>query len=104
MRKIAFLLSTALLVDSIFGVETSYNLDDVVVSASGYEQELKNAPASISIINAEDILNRPVRDLGDIVQEVPGLSTSVGKTGANSISIRGMASKYTPLFLLMEKG
>lgn len=99
MRKIAFLLSTALLVDSIFGVETSYNLDDVVVSASGYEQELKNAPASISIINAEDILSRPVRDLGDIVQEVPGLSTSVGKTGANSISIRGMASKYTLILI-----
>ncbi|MCX2682849.1 TonB-dependent receptor [Campylobacter sp. MIT 21-1685] len=79
--------------------ETNYNLDDVVVSASGYEQNVKEAPASISVVTGEEILNRPMRDLGDIVQEVPGVSTSVGKTGSNTINIRGMASKYTLILI-----
>ncbi len=73
----------------------TYTLDSVVISATGYEQEIKHAPASISIISKEDILNKPIRDLGDIVQEVPGVSTSVAKTGAQDISIRGMGSDYT---------
>ena len=73
----------------------TYTLDSVVISATGYEQEIKYAPASISIIPKEEIVNKPVRDLGDIVQEVPGVSTSVAKTGAQDISIRGMGSDYT---------
>ena len=73
----------------------SYTLGETVITASGYEQEIKYAPASISIIPKEEILNKPIRDLGDIVQEVPGVSTSIEKTGASSISIRGMGSGYT---------
>lgn len=75
--------------------EESYTLDEVVISATGYEQEVKHAPASISIIPQEEFLNKPIRDLGDIVQEVPGVTTEVGKTGAQTISIRGMSSAYT---------
>lgn len=74
---------------------TTFQLEPTVISATGYEQEVKYAPASISIIPKEEIVNKPIRDLGDIVQEVPGVSTSVAKTGASSISIRGMSSDYT---------
>ncbi|TQR59067.1 TonB-dependent receptor domain-containing protein [Campylobacter troglodytis] len=81
-----------------FGDET-YTLESTVISASGYEQEIKYAPASISIIPKEEILNKPIRDLGDIVQEVPGLSTEVAKTGAQNISIRGMSSDYTLILI-----
>lgn len=77
----------------------TYTLDSVVISATGYEQEIKHAPASISIISKEDILNKPIRDLGDIVQEVPGVSTSIEKTGASSINIRGMGSSYTLILI-----
>lgn len=77
----------------------TYTLDSVVISAAGYEQEIKHAPASISIISKEDILNKPIRDLGDIVQEVPGVSMSIEKTGASSINIRGMGSSYTLILI-----
>ncbi|OCR87232.1 hypothetical protein CFT12S00416_08685 [Campylobacter fetus subsp. testudinum] len=58
-------------------------------------QEIKDAPATISVITSDEIMNKPIRDLGDIVQEVPGVSTAVAKTGATTIQMRGMASKYT---------
>lgn len=42
-------------------------LDESVVSASGFAQSIKDAPATISIIDGDEIQNRPIRDLGDIV-------------------------------------
>ncbi len=75
--------------------DETYTLEPVVISATGYEQEVKHAPASISIIPQEEFLNKPIRDLGDIVQEVPGINTTTEKTGGQNISIRGMSSSYT---------
>ncbi|WP_300703790.1 TonB-dependent receptor [uncultured Campylobacter sp.] len=88
----AFLLSNCVLADEI---DESHDLGETVISASGYEQEIKQAPASISIITSDEIMNRPIRDLGDIVQEVPGVSTSVSKTGSQNIQMRGLSSSYT---------
>ena len=84
----------AILIVSVINAEESFLLDSSVISATGYEQNLKDAPASISIISKEEIQNKPIRDLGDIVQEIPGVSTSTAKTGAQDISIRGLSSSY----------
>ncbi|RDU52322.1 TonB-dependent receptor domain-containing protein [Helicobacter sp. MIT 01-3238] len=74
-------------------------LDRVVVSASGYEQDIKNAPASISIIPKEEIMTRPIRDLGDAVQDTPGVYVEANKTGGNTISMRGFGSAYTLILI-----
>lgn len=78
------------------------DLDEVyigesVVSASGYEQNLKDAPASISIVKPQDLKSRPVRDIAEAISSVPGVSidSGVSKTGGYGISIRGMGSNYT---------
>ena len=71
------------------------DLGESVVSATGYKQLLKDAPASISIIPKEELQNRPIRDLGDALQEVPGIATSINKTGSSSIMMRGFGSSYT---------
>lgn len=75
------------------------NLGRSVVTASGYEQDMKTAPASISIIPKEDILTRPIRDIGDAVQDVPGVYVEQDKTGQNSISMRGLSSTYTLILI-----
>ena len=100
MRKI-FLISAGILISqgSLFSKTEQFVLGDSVVSASGFEQDIKEAPASISVIPAEEIINRPIRDLGDIVQEVPGVSTTISKTGGTTIQMRGMASKYTLILI-----
>lgn len=95
MRKSLFSIPLmGLLYQGLYAQPEKFLLEESVVSASGFEQDIKEAPASISVISKDEILNRPIRDLGDIVQEVPGVSTMVGKTGATTIQMRGMASKY----------
>ncbi|RDU59071.1 ferric enterobactin uptake receptor, partial [Helicobacter marmotae] len=77
----------------------SVNLGRSVVSATGYEQDIKDAPASIAIIPQEEILTRPIRDLGDAVQDVPGVYVEATKTGGNTISMRGLGSAYTLILI-----
>lgn len=73
------------------------NLGRSVVTASGFEQDLSVAPASISIVSPQEVLSRPTRDLAEALANVPGVSidSSTTKTGGYGISIRGMGSSYT---------
>ena len=65
-----------------------------VTTAAGYSQEIKNSPASISVLSNDTLEKRPFSSLQDITNEVPGVNV-VG-SGANSgISIRGMPKGYT---------
>ena len=75
----------------------SATLSEVVVSATGYEQELKQAPASISVVTREELEKKSFRDLADALQGVEGIDVrgSTGKTGGFDISMRGMPSDYT---------
>ena len=40
-------------------------VDSVVTTAGGFNQSLLLAPASISLVKPEELLSRPVRDLGE---------------------------------------
>lgn len=71
------------------------DLGESVISATGYKQKLKEAPASISIISKDEILKKPIRDLGDAVQDVPGVNVEGSKTGESQIYMRGLGSSYT---------
>ncbi|MFP1559228.1 TonB-dependent receptor plug domain-containing protein [Escherichia coli] len=46
--------------------------ETMVVTASSVEQNLKDAPASISVITQEDLQRKPVQNLKDVLKEVPG--------------------------------
>ena len=73
----------------------TFQLDETVITATGYEQDIKYAPASISVVPKEEIMNRPIKDLGDIVENVPGIAIDDSKTGISTINIRGMHEEYT---------
>lgn len=87
------------------GAQKPRRLQSVVVSAAGFEQEIVDAPASISVITSEDIEGKSYRDVTDALQDIPGVSVEGGagssKGGTAEISIRGMQSKYT---LIMVDG
>ncbi|MCL7713079.1 TonB-dependent receptor domain-containing protein [Stenotrophomonas mori] len=72
-------------------------LDKVVVTASGFEQKVTDAPASISVITREELAKRPYMTLLDAVRELEGVDVGEtrDKTGQGSISMRGMGSDYT---------
>ncbi|MFS8152531.1 TonB-dependent receptor domain-containing protein [Vreelandella titanicae] len=76
-------------------------LDNIVVSASGFEQALVDAPASISVISREELSRQRVTSIADALRNVEGVDVggSVGKTGGSNISIRGMPSDYTLILI-----
>ncbi|GBU14842.1 exogenous ferric siderophore receptor [Polaromonas sp.] len=68
-----------------------------MVSASGFEQEIKDAPASITVIERKELEQKRVSNLTDALADVEGIDVgaAAGKTGGLNISIRGMPSEYT---------
>lgn len=90
----------ALLATSASATETAYTLNELVVTASGDEQALTQAPASISVIKSSDIKNRAYRDITDVIEDVPGV-IATGGGSRTDISIRGLPAEYT---LLMVDG
>ena len=85
--------------NSLYAVEKDNNetkLDGVVVSASGFSQQIKEAPASISVIKGEELTKDSFTSLHSIAQKVPGVNVVGGEDGpASGISIRGMESSQT---------
>jgi outer membrane receptor for ferrienterochelin and colicins len=75
--------------------------DVVVVTASGFEQKITDAPASISVITAEELKERPYMTLIDAVRDLEGVDVgeTSDKTGQRSISLRGMGSDYTLILI-----
>ena len=73
----------------------TFQLDETVITATGYEQDIKYAPASVSVVPKDEIVSRPVKDLGDIVQDVPGVTIDPLTQGISNISLRGMDEDYT---------
>ena len=73
-------------------------LETVVITASGYEQAVEDAPASITVIPRAELEKKAYRDVTDALKDVPGVVITGG--GSNSdISIRGMAAAYTLLLV-----
>jgi len=73
-------------------------MDSVVVTASGFEQQLQDAPASISVITREQLEKKFYRDVIDALAEVPGV-TVTGGGDRQDISLRGMGAKYTLILI-----
>ena len=76
-------------------------LADTVVTASGFEQKVTEAPASISVISQEDLQQNRYSNLAQVLENVEGIDTnqSTGKTGGLNISIRGMESQHTLILI-----
>lgn len=72
-------------------------LQEVVVSASGFEQQIKDAPASISVITRQDLETKRITSIADALADVEGIDTgdSAGKTGGLNIRMRGLDNDYT---------
>ncbi|EEH69170.1 TonB-dependent siderophore receptor [Acinetobacter sp. ATCC 27244] len=73
-------------------------LDKIVVTASGFEQDIKKAAASISVLTQEEINKKAYRDVTDALKDVPGVVVTGGGSSSD-ISIRGMGSAYTVIMV-----
>ncbi len=68
--------------------------DSIVVTASGAEQTVETAPASVSVVTRQELEERPVHDLTDVIGTQEGVTLS--RSGnLRTIQIRGLGSAYT---------
>lgn len=80
-------------------------LENIVVTASGYEQKQIDAPATIDIVTKEDIEGKAYKSVVDVLDDISGVSIEGGASGkgdGSSIYIRGLSEDYT-LFLVDGK-
>ena len=89
--------STAVFANTSTDSTSTHQLSTIVVSAAGFEQKIKDAPASITVISAEDLKNKRINSIADALVDVEGvdISPTAGKTGGLNIRIRGMDAEYT---------
>ena len=78
--------------------EADAKLSEIVVTASGFEQAVEDAPASITVIPHEELEKKAYRDVTDALRDVPGVVVTGGGSSSD-ISIRGMAASYTMLLI-----
>ena len=97
--KMALSVASILVTQNLLLANETTKLDDVqvVTSASGYEQKITDAPASISVISQEDLKQKKYSNLAEAIEDVEGVDVrgGNGKTGGLNISIRGMGSENT---------
>ncbi|WNK19929.1 TonB-dependent receptor [Halomonas piscis] len=87
-------LAMAGLASAAVQAQETAELDDVVVTATGYQQQTQNAPASISVIDRQTLEDKAYRDVTDALKDVPGVVVTGGGS-SKDISLRGMGAKYT---------
>ena len=71
--------------------------DTIVVTASELPETVESTPASVTVINKQDIDRRAARDVADVLREVPGLFLARSGSPGKQISLftRGAASTQT---------
>lgn len=104
LRKVAYAASLAFpAITASAQVADAQNevnaMQTIVVTASASETEVRDAPASVTIITAEDIKKIPAADLNDLLQRAPGLSVGTTPDGGTSIQMRGMPQGYSLLLV-----
>lgn len=69
-------------------------LDQIVVTATGFEQNVKDAPASITVVPREELQKGVFHNLTDALASVQGVAVT-GIANEQDILIRGLPGAYT---------
>lgn len=79
----------------VIAQDAPFTFDQVVVSATKSEQDIKDITSSVASINADDINQSMSSDLKQAVQSQPGVSVSgQGRFGLSGFNIRGRDNNY----------
>lgn len=91
-------------VEPVDGYEDSQMLGTIVLTASGYEQQIQDAPATITVVDPVEFVNRPYQTVADALQDKPGISieNSAGELNGSTVTIRGLTEDYV-LFMVDGK-
>lgn len=74
--------------------ESGVQLPTMVVSATGYKQDALRAPASITVVDRDEMIRKPVSDLAETLRDIPGIDiVDSGVPGMKRLSLRGEDSR-----------
>ncbi len=76
------------------GTGTHILLDAITITAGGFAQTVRDAPASVSIITAEELAKGSFTSLTDALREIQGV-VATGTANEQDIYIRGLPGQYT---------
>ncbi len=103
LKKSVLVMLTALLIFAVpvSAQEDVMELDEVVVTASRYEESIMDTPVSIEVIDQEEIEESNAKNLADLLQDAGGvyIKDLSGLTGKKDVIIRGARQKQI-LYLL----
>jgi outer membrane cobalamin receptor len=83
--------------------EAYYKTERMLLSATKHLMESRKAPAINSVITAEEIRNMGARNLFDVLDKIPGFSTSWNQI-KGVINVRGVQTDHAEKVLLMIDG
>src|SRR5437868_2940411 len=78
--------------------------EQVVVTASRVEEQLVNAPAAVSIVTSQTILNSPAANIGDLLRAVPGVNVTQVSARDINLNTRGATSTLSTSQLALVDG
>src|SRR5262245_1210416 len=78
--------------------------EQLVVTASRTDQQLVNAPASVSIITTDTIQNSPGTNIGDLLRAVPGINVAQLSARDINLTARGATSTLATSQLALVDG
>ena len=78
--------------------------DQVVVSASRSQEQLVNAPATVSVITTRTLENSPATNMGDLLRAVPGINVSQASARDVNFTTRGATSTLATSQLALVDG
>jgi iron complex outermembrane receptor protein len=79
-------------------------VEQVVVTASKVEQQLVNAPATVSVVTADVIASTPATNYAELFRAVPGVNLSQTSARDFNITMRGAASTLATSTLALLDG
>src|SRR5690606_4692559 len=83
------------------GEGTALELAPLVVTAAGFEQSVREAPASITVISQENLQQKQFSNIAEALDDIEGVDVggAVGKTGGREIRMRGLPAEYTLILI-----
>jgi len=104
MRKVIsfILLILATGVSPLFSEEEDiFNLGEIVITATTVPHLLKDTPGTVTVVTEEEIKEKNIQDVGDILENVAGVRiTRYGSLGAeSSVSLRGLYAAHTLILI-----
>lgn len=83
-------VAIALIATNVALAADEQTLQAVTVTANKVEEKIKDIPQSITLISGDALQDQGIRNIGDLVREIPNLSSSF--LYSNDVNIRGINS------------